>query len=263
MILIEAILHKPDEHVRYSEYGAGQELLLAFHGYGMNGLQFEALPRAITSQYRVIGFHLPYHKYGASSHNLWLEKLPMVINELMEAYEAPHFSLMGYSVGAKIALHILQLQTAHVKKVHLIAPYGLETHWGLDFVTGKVGNSLFQAVLNSKLPLLTMRLAKSVSIIDQDMFMIIAKELASTEKRQALCNTLEMIGEIELSRATIVQLLNDHAIPLQVYYGTHDSLFPYKGRNQRLLKKIEQCIVVPVNAGHWLVTQQLDEKMAL
>ena len=37
----------------YHEYGEGEQYLFAFHGYGMNGKQFQNLPSYLLSKYKV------------------------------------------------------------------------------------------------------------------------------------------------------------------------------------------------------------------
>ena len=46
----------------YHEYGNGDQYLFAFHGYGMNGKQFQNLPSYLLSKYKVIGINLFFHE---------------------------------------------------------------------------------------------------------------------------------------------------------------------------------------------------------
>lgn len=259
---MEAIVHRQDQLVRYSEYGNGKELMLAFHGYGMDGFQFEVLPKSITQQYRVIGFHLPNYKRGDTRYLQWLEQLHMVIPKVLEGHKTTRFSLIGYSIGAKISLYTFQQFAAQVNQIYLMAPYGLEKHKGLDFVTGKFGNGLFKVIVKSSLPGWIMKAGKVTGFVKEDLYDIISKELATTPQRESLCHTLAMVGQIRLDRRVIVDLLNTNKIQVKVYYGRKDGLFPYDKRKKVLLETIHSCQSIPVEAGHWMVTQELDELMA-
>ena len=49
-------------------YGKGTSVLFAFHGYGMDGQQFQVLANSVCAKYKVVGFHFPYHRGGLSDH---------------------------------------------------------------------------------------------------------------------------------------------------------------------------------------------------
>ena len=262
MATIETDTKNIGEIITYDEYGTGQEVLLAFHGYGMDGFQFQILSQSILPHFKVIGFHLPYHKHAPASHEQWLSKLLPAIGQILEAHQAKRISLMGYSIGAKVALQVFSHLAPQVNRLFLMAPFGLENHWGLTFVTKRIGNSLFRLLVNTSVPLLLMRIVTKAGIIDTELFDIIARELASAEKRKSLCSSLRMIGEIGLNKQQLITLMNRHNTQVRLYYGTDDALFPYKGRNQVLLGAIEKCEVTAVSAGHWMVTEKLDELIA-
>ena len=68
----------------YSVYGTGTSLLFAFHGYGMDGYQFQVLEGSLCKDYHIIGFHLPYHKGGPDNYDGWIELVRETIKKILE-----------------------------------------------------------------------------------------------------------------------------------------------------------------------------------
>jgi pimeloyl-ACP methyl ester carboxylesterase len=243
----------------YIEYGEGKDWLLAFHGYGMDGNQFQILTKSLTARYRIIGFHLPYHKSGPTHHVGWMRSIIEKINELINEYGIAKFSLAGYSIGAKVALQLIPTFQKNLRKIYLMAPYGLEKHWGLSFVSKGFGNQFFKTIINSKLPEKIMVGVKKIGIIDDAHHTIIQNELDTSQKRHNLCHSLFMIGQIRLNILETINIINQNRIVMTIVYGRSDVIFPFEKRNKKLLSMINNCVVLEVNDSHWLMTTKLDE----
>ena len=91
----------------YSVYGTGTNLLFAFHGYGMDGYQFQLLEESLCKDYQVVGFHLPFHKGGPEAHEDWIEHVRETIKKILEEKGVQNFSIAGYSIGSKITLALM------------------------------------------------------------------------------------------------------------------------------------------------------------
>lgn len=247
------------KNITYSTYGTGSKILLAFHGYGMDGNQFQILEKSICHSHQVIGFHLPYHNQGASDHKGWMSEVISEIEHILDHLNVHQFSIAGYSIGAKIALNLIGHFKGQVEKIYLFAPFGLENHWGLSFVSKGLGNAFFKAVVKTNLPEYIMRLVTQIGIIDQVHFLIIQKELDTKTKRLNLCRTLQMTGEIDIDLVLLTDTINEYQIETEVIYGEHDVLFPFHGRNKSLLQRLNRNKTLMINESHWLITQKLDE----
>ena len=254
-------LETPNNAPTYSTYGNGEEILIAFHGYGMDGNQFQVLS-SMCHRYKVIGFHLPYHPNGPQSHEGWLEMTIAHITQMIAQEGVHKFSIAGYSVGARIALKIANTFPGQIKHIYLFAPYGFEDHWGLRFVTGFVGDLLFSALVHTSLPNRIMALAKHVGIIDHDLFQIISKELDTKPKRNSLRQTLRMVGKLPMKAAEIVDHFNASSVTATLVYGSRDVLFPFGKRNQKALHKLHSLQLIETNQGHWMMTEQLDKTLS-
>src|SRR5271167_3262896 len=118
--------------VHYHEYGTGTKPLLAFHGYGMTGKQFNVLEQSILCDYKIYGFDHFFH--GKSRLDNWTEKqilagMPkamarLYLEEWFKVYGRQRISLIAYSIGANIALVLLEDYADLIDDVILMAPDG-------------------------------------------------------------------------------------------------------------------------------------------
>jgi pimeloyl-ACP methyl ester carboxylesterase len=129
----------------YHEYGSGSKPMLAFHGYGMTGRQFHVLEKSILQEYHVYGFDHFFH--GESKLSGWAEQqilagMPRaMVREYVEEWFKLHgrqrFSVMGYSIGANIALILVEEYADLIDEVILMAPDGLSVYKGFEILLHK------------------------------------------------------------------------------------------------------------------------------
>lgn len=265
-----AFLHLPNlGQVHYHEYGIGVKPMLAFHGYGMTGRQFEVLQKSILTQYRVYSFDHFFH--GQTRLEGWTEQqiLTGMPKALMRAYLQEWFaqhggsqriSLMGYSIGANLALVLLEDFAEWIDEVILMAPDGLSVYKGFNFLMHNViGQSLFKTVTKSKwLAPGVLKGLKKVRFIDDSLYKIAYSEMDTPQKRLDVYYTLNLIKQLQPDVVNITNQINRHRIKCHLIFGKHDMLFP-KSSAQAFISKLDDPQVHEVPLGHWLVTPQLDE----
>ncbi|TSD64131.1 alpha/beta hydrolase [Inquilinus sp. KBS0705] len=252
----------------YHEYGTGSKPMLAFHGYGMTGRQFHVLERSILQQYHVYGFDHFFH--GQSTLNGWSEKqiiagmpktmVKAYVEEWFKIYGRQRFSVMGYSIGANLALILVEEYADLIDEVILMAPDGLSVYKGFDILLNKHwGKYLFRRVCKSKwlAPALLKNL-KKIGFIDQSLFNIAYNEIDTEQKRQDVYYTLNLIRLLKPDTQKIAALINQHNIKTQLIFGKQDNLFPKKAA-EPFIGTLKNADVHELPLGHWLVIKELDE----
>jgi pimeloyl-ACP methyl ester carboxylesterase len=257
--------------IHYHEYGTGTKPMLAFHGYGMTGRQFEVLQQSILTQYRVYSFDHFFH--GETRLNNWPETqiLSGMPKSLMRSYLEEWFnlhgrqriSLMGYSIGANLALVLLEDYAEWVDEVILMAPDGLSVYKGFNFLMHQpVGKLLFKTVTKSKwLAPGVLKGLKKVKFIDDSLYKIAYNEMDTPQKRQDVYYTLNLIKQLQPNVVKVTDQINMHNIKCHLIFGKHDMLFP-KSAAMSFINLLQNPQVHEVPMGHWLVTAQLDEYLA-
>jgi pimeloyl-ACP methyl ester carboxylesterase len=262
-------LHLPDlGKAHFHEYGTGNKPLLAFHGYGMTGKQFHVLDQSILPQYHIYGFDHFFH--GESRLDGWTEEqiltgMPKtMVRNYMEAwfalYGQQRFSVMGYSIGANLALILVEEYADMIDDVILMAPDGLAVFKGFHFILhNKLGRGIFRAATKSKwLAPFLVKSVKKVGVIDESLYRIAYNEIDTEQKRLDTYYTLNLIRLLKPDAEKVAALINQHKIKCLLIFGKHDKLFP-KSAAMPFLGMLNNVEVHEVELGHWLVTKALDE----
>jgi pimeloyl-ACP methyl ester carboxylesterase len=258
--------------VHYHEYGSGNKPMLAFHGYGMTGKQFHVLKNSILTKYHIYGVDHFFH--GESQlETAWTEKqiLEGMPREMVRAYleewfnvhGRQHVSLMAYSIGANLALILLEEFPELIDEIILMAPDGLSVYKGFEFLTHKpVGKFFFRRATKSKwlAPSLLKNL-KRARFIDHSLYTIAYNEIDTEKKRQDVYYTLNIIRQLKPDTDKVASLINQHHIKCTLIFGRDDKLFPIYAAKP-FIAKLDNPEVHEVPLGHWLVVAALDEYLA-
>lgn len=252
----------------FHEYGEGQKPILAFHGYGMTGKQFHVLNKSVLKDYHVYGFDHFFH--GESKLDNWTEAqilagMPKVmvrkyVEEWFKRYGRQRFSVMAYSIGANLALILVEDYADLIDEIILMAPDGLAVYKGFDILTNKSwGKYLFNKVTKSKwlAPTLLKNLRK-VGFIDNSLYQIAYSEMDTEQKRLDVYYTLNLIKLLTPDVISVAHLINQHKIKCRLIFGKHDQLFP-KSAAMPFINLLADAEVHEAPFGHWLVTPALDE----
>ncbi|MDT3404192.1 alpha/beta fold hydrolase [Mucilaginibacter terrae] len=266
-----AFLHLPGlGQVYYHEYGAGAKPMLAFHGYGMTGRQFEVLQKSILTQYRVYSFDHFFH--GQTKIENWTEQqilagmpkamMRAYLEEWFKAHGRQRISLMAYSIGANLALVLVEEFPEFIEEVILMAPDGLSVYKGFNFLMHHAaGKLMFKTVTKSNwLAPGVLKGLRRIRFIDESLYKIAYSEMDTPQKRQDVYYTLNLIKQLQPDVVKVTSQINAHNIKCHLIFGKHDMLFP-KSSAAGFIQKLTNPVVHEVPLGHWLVTAQLDDYM--
>lgn len=242
--------------------------MLAFHGYGMTGKQFQVLPQSVLGKYRVHGFDHFFH--GESRLSGWTEKqivngmpremVKLYLEEWFRIYGKQRISLMAYSIGADIALLLLEEFPEWIEQVILMAPDGIAPYKGFRLIQQHpLGRQLFRRATKSRwLAPSVLKGLKRFKVIDDNLYTIAYNEIDTPAKRQDVYYTLNLIKHLKPNLPKLVNIINSRAVNCLFIYGQHDLLFP-KNAAMPFLNQLPAAQVLEVPMGHWLVTPELDE----
>jgi pimeloyl-ACP methyl ester carboxylesterase len=257
--------------VHFHEYGIGQKPMLAFHGYGMTGKQFHVLERSVLKQYHVYGFDHFFHNESRLEN--WTEQqilagmskamVKAYVEEWFKIYGRRRFSVLGYSIGANLALILVEEYADLIDELILMAPDGLSVYKGFHFILHQpVGRWVFKQVTKSRwLAPFLLNTLKKVGFIDESLYQIGYSEMDTPQKRLDVYYTLNLIRRLKPDTHKIAVLINQHKITCKLIFGQHDNLFP-KAAALPFIQTLDNAEVHELPLGHWLVIPALDEYLA-
>jgi pimeloyl-ACP methyl ester carboxylesterase len=256
----------PYQHsiIHYSVFGTGKKILFCFHGYGENGNSFELLKPLLEKDFTMVCIDLPFH--GKTE---WNEGLLFIPNQLIEIMslikELNHqaINLLGYSMGGKASLQLLQLIPAQIERVVLIAPDGLHNNFWHWFSTQTfIGNKLFKFSIHHPSGIFfLMKLADKLRLINKSILKIAHYYMDDKNERELLYKRWITMRKFKPVLSSVKSNIKKHKIPVQFLFGKYDSIILSK-RSNFLKSDVENIQVHEIGAGHQLLKGKYAQEIA-
>jgi len=124
--------------LHYHQYGSGVKIFIAFHGFGQTGASFKEVADALGEEVTLYSFDLPFHgasEWKAGERPLSKNDWEGILRKFLEEKAIKKFTLMGFSLGGKLALATIELFPTYIDSVVLIAPDGIRTNFWYALAT--------------------------------------------------------------------------------------------------------------------------------
>jgi len=255
-------------HWSYETYGEGAELLLAFHGFGNLGSDFKALVPSLGKKYKIIAFDLPYHGNSSIDPSVAVKSvskdhLKELTEKILRRYNAEKFSLMGYSLGGKIVLQLIELFPSKVRSAFLIAPDGLKLNFSNAFVTRSLaGKVLYQRVINDPSGLFRLvTLAEKSGLVNKKLCDFVRDSLSTRRKRELVWDVWMCFRDIRPSVKNVQRLVKANGISIHLFFGRYDRIIPASIGEKFMKSSAGNHTLHVVEAGHNLVKEKLNSAL--
>ncbi len=244
--------------LHYLKFGHGANLLFCFHGYGRESDTFAFL-QPLGRQFTIIAIDVPFHGRTDWQDELifdpgHLKNFLFQIRDSLQMHDKK-FHLLGFSMGGRIALHLLQIMPGHVERLLLLAPDGLHFNFWRWFGSNTwLGNTILSYFIHKPGRALWL-LDKIVQwgIVSKNMAGFIRYYLQHDEHRIRLYNRYIAMRRFNPSIAKVKHLIIEYKIPVRLLFGSFDNVIPIKG-GKNFVKNIESHASLKViNSGHNLL----------
>jgi pimeloyl-ACP methyl ester carboxylesterase len=255
----------------YTVFGHGAKPLLAFHGFGRSYHDFKVFEKKWGDTYTIYAFNNFHHGNSIFPKDR-IEDSPLRKEELLELFthffvqnNITRFSILGYSMGGKVALTLLELFPERVDSICLFAPDGFKVAWWYKFASGtKLGNWLYKYTLHH--PGWFFFLAKSLfklRLVGEKLYRFAMMHIDTHEKRQLVYDVWmtyrKIIPDLELVKANLVK----NQVSMYLFFGNYDRIIePGFGENfMKLIAETEAKVemhTLPV--GHNMLVKNVVDK---
>lgn len=245
--------------IHYQVYGKGRKLLWCFHGYGENAGSFAFLEPVFGNEYTILAIDCPFH-----GDTQWQDALPLQPKELIDIMEgisstlpdtsAKKFSLLGYSMGGRICLQLLQEVPAKIERIMLIAPDGFHKNfWYYLSVQTKWGNHLFKYTMQHPGWLFyLMKTAGYVRLLNKSILRFAHYYLDDAEQRSLLYKRWTTLRKFNPDVSIMQSAIAENNIPARLLFGRHDRIILSK-RSHFLQQDTKNSKTFLADAGHQLL----------
>ena len=254
------MLQYKNSTINYYCFGSGPKRIICLHGYGEDATSFSFLEKFAGNQFSFISIDLPFH-----GKTVWNEGLNFAHNDFQQIIKEilkqnnqqpqiskPKLSLMGFSLGGRIALSIYQDMPGQIEKLILLAPDGLKVNFWYWLAT--------QTVLGNKLFYFTMKhpgwffgflkMLNKLGLVNTSIFKFVNFYIGDKNTRQLLYQRWMILRKLKPDIKRIKSSIRKDNTIVRLIYGIHDRIIlPVRG--EKFKKGIEaQCILTVIHSGH-------------
>lgn len=257
------ILYK-NSVIEYYRSSGGSEPLICFHGYGEHALTFAPLVEQLSSRYNIVAINLPWH-----GNTEWKEGLEFTIDDLMAIISlipevTERFSVAGYSMGGRVALHLYQCQGQRINRMLLIAPDGLKMNgWYWLATQSGLGNKLFQhSMKKPAFFFFATGLLRKTGLINTGIYNFTRQFLLQEQARQQLYTIWTTLRKIRPDTSAIKKLLVARKTQVTMVYGEYDKVIRH-ATGERFAQEIGENVSLHIlPAGHKLLQKKNVDRIA-
>ncbi|MBL0034764.1 MAG: alpha/beta fold hydrolase [Flavobacteriales bacterium] len=253
----------------YRSYGHGPTVVLAFHGFGRTGADFALFEPMLAERCTIHAFDLHFHGEsstpGERAHDPFTPaELAAYFTAFADHLGADKLTLLGYSLGGRIALSLLNTMPDRVANVVLVAPDGLKTRpWYRGLAASRFGRHLYgRFVENPHRVHAIMNTLHGVGLMRPKLHRFLMGQTDNRVKRQQVHDVWLSYRLIEPDLSDVGRVLRERAIPLHLFLGRTDSVIPAHLAQGLKSQAPELVHVQLLEAGHVLLTPELAPPIA-
>ena len=265
------LLTYKNSQVSYYLFGSGPRQVVCFHGYGEEARLYSFLEKYAANQFTFYSIDLPFH-----GQTKWNEGLNFSHTDLRQIIENilhwnnrepetgnSKLSLLGFSLGGRIALSFYQAQPESVEKIILLAPDGLIVNFWYWFSTQTwIGNKIFS--FSMKYPgwfFAFLKLVNKMGLVNASVFKFVNYYIGNKEARQLLYQRWTGLRKLKPNLQRIKNLIRQHKTPTRLVYGKYDRIIlPVRG--EQFQNGIEDfCTLTIIASGHQVVHENHVEEI--
>lgn len=250
-------LYFNNSKLHYKVIGSGTNVLIAFHGFGEDIRSLYELEKVFLN-HRIYIFDLFFH--GKSS---WLENTAItpdcwtdLFYEFVENENIKSFSLLGFSIGAKLALSLVSFFEDRIERLILIAPDGIKLNFWYNLATGSVlGRKLFKNFSNHpNWYVKIMELLSYLRLIDNSLKRFALLQIRNQRKRKLVLHTWLVYRKIVIDRNQLISKINKSGIFVSLFVGKYDKVIPPNAFD-KFVGGLSNVDFIQLDTGHFDLVQ--------
>ncbi len=249
------------EHtIHYYEYGKGEQLLIALHGFADSGLLFGHLEEALSEKYTVVALDLPFH--GNTQWNADIYR-PEEVADWMEIirkkYGKTNFSLMCHSMGGRLLLGALPMVIKEVKELYFLATAGV----AYTFSASKIWWPLWarrwvrKRMIDSNFFIRIFDYLHDWKLLNTATYQLFKMQLDLPRRRARLLRSWEALYYFPmLFNQQSIRLIEEAKVSTYFFFGKEDKVTTPKN-GKKVASKIKQAQWIETPGNHFFIKNKL------
>ena len=256
--------------ISYYRFGSGPGIAICFHGYGEEGMLYRFFDKYAGGDYTFYSIDLPFHGKTEWNEGLMFtdSDLQQIVNGIVETGHANFgtnkgFTLLGFSLGGRIALSLYQEQPQTIEKILLLAPDGLKVNfWYWLSTQTSIGNRLFAfSMKNPGWFLGFLRVANKLKLVNASIFKFVNYYIGNKEARLHLYQRWMCLRRLKPEPSRIKNYIRQYQTKTRLIYGKYDRII-LPSRGEKFRNGIEDfCTINVIDSGHQVVHENHVEQL--
>jgi pimeloyl-ACP methyl ester carboxylesterase len=221
--------------LHFHSYGNGKQALLAFHGFNRSSADWAVFEKHIGDIFTIYAFDIFYHgksKIDEAIQEPYIGKteLSELVSRFMMENKLARISLIGYSLGGKLVLSLIETMPGQIDNVFILAPDGIKNHFWNSFATRSfIGRILFNhAIKDPRYVLKISSFLLRSRIINKKFDLFIRTHLQEKDQRLKVLNIWMLFKDLIPEKKRIRKHVLRYKINFQMFFGKYDAIIPPK-----------------------------------
>lgn len=260
-----------DFALEYLRFGEGPRPLLAFHGFGRRAEDLALFAPYLNGDITLYSFNLFGHGRSVypperlERNTISKKEFAGMIEAFLDDIGAEKAVLMGYSLGGKLALSLIEHLPERLDGVYLFAPDGLTRfHWYPWASRIPIVRRIFRHFIHHPKGLFwSFSSLASLGFIHKRTSAFLQHQARTVEQRKAVHAIWNMHRDLGPNLSKVRMMLRVHEIPIRLIFGKRDPVITSRRGWKLLDPKTEADKVYLLPKGHILLDQKTVEFLAL
>jgi len=257
--------------IGYYRFGTGPKPMICFHGFGEDASLFIFLTKYAGNQFTFYSIDLPFHGQTEWKGGLTFDiaDLRQIVEEILDQNSLRlqplngKPTLLGFSLGGRMALSLYEAIPEKIEKLILLAPDGLKVNFWYWLATQTwLGNKFF--ALTMKKPgwfFGLLKLMNKLKLINASIFKFVKHYIGDTEVRRLLYARWTTLRKLTPNLHIIKNQIRENKTPVRLIYGKHDRII-LSSVGEKFKRGIEQqCTLSVIHSGHQILHEKHIEEI--
>ena len=252
--------------IHYLRSGQGKKILVAFHGYGESASNFNFLSEKVKDDFTLIALDLPFH--GQTEWNepvMHADDIRSIILKILETenLSSPRITLIGFSLGGRLALSVYEIMPELVEKLVLLAPDGLKLNfWYWLSTQTSIGNKSFKYTMSHPSWFLGMlTIGNRVGLINRSIYKFVDYYIHDDQVRKELFNRWTCLRKCKPDLEHIRNDIRKFQTGVRLIYGKHDRII-LSSPAQKFIRNLENVKLEVLDCGHQVLHSKNAQQIA-
>ncbi|MCH2022798.1 MAG: alpha/beta hydrolase [Saprospiraceae bacterium] len=250
--------------IHYYQYGNGDALMFAFHGFADSGNMFEKVARVMYKKYTVIALDLPFHGETLWQGDIYKpEDIQAIISQLMKDMSVDSCSFMCHSMGGRIIWGLLPLMAEYIDQLYFFAPAGFQyaftaSRFFCPLWFRKRARNRYE---ESEGMLRFFEVTHKLRLMNRATYLVFKQQLDLPRRRARLLQTwISMYYFPMLAGKRHCTLINQNHIACFFFYGKKDRITPAK-YSYKFVKQLKKSELALFKGNHFFLRDKLPDQL--